>query len=101
MLLMNRYALVRSLRGRHKETEEDSLPVCLYTQETITMANIVFSIETTLWRNSKFPRGYFSFSREEWENSSDLSFDSSEVSFDSSEEFSIPSVENFYFPANY
>ena len=34
-------------------------------------------------------------------DSSDLSFDSSEVSFDSSEEFSIPSVENFYFPANY
>ena len=93
MLLMNRYALVRSLRGRHKETEEDPLPVCLYTQETITVANIVFSIETTSWRNSKFPRGYFSFSREEWENYSDLSDDSSEVSFDSSEEFFLSSEE--------
>ena len=94
MLLMNRYALVRSLRGRHKETEEDPLPVCLYTQETITMANIVFSIETTSWRNFKFPRGYFSFPREEWENSSDLSFDSSEVSFDSSEVFFLSSRGN-------
>ena len=56
---MDRYALVRSLRGRQKETEEDPLPVCLYTQEIITVANIVFSIETTSWRNSKFPRGYF------------------------------------------
>ena len=91
---MNRYALVRSLRGRHKETEEDPLPVCLYTQETITMANIVFSIETTSWRNFKFPRGYFSFPREEWENSSDLSFDSSEVSFDSSEVFFLSSRGN-------
>ena len=90
---MNRYALVRSLRGRHKEPEEDPLPVCLYTQETITVANIVFSIETTSWRNSKFPRGYFSFSREEWENYSDLSDDSSEVSFDSSEEFFLSSEE--------
>ena len=92
---MDRYALVRSLRGRHKETEEDPLPICLYTQETITMANIVFSIETTSWRNFKFPRGYFSFPREEWENSSDLSFDSSEVSFDSSE-VSFDSSEVFF-----
>ena len=91
---MDRHALVRSLRSRHKGTEEDPLPVCLYTQETITMANIVFSIETTLWRNSKFPRGYFSFSREEWENSSDLSDDSSEVSFDSSEVFFLSSRGN-------
>ena len=45
--------------------------------------------------------GDISFFTEEEGNSSDLSFDSSEVSFDSSEEFSIPSVENFYFPANY
>ena len=36
-------------------------------------------------RNFKFSRGYFLFSREERENSSDLSFYSSEVSFDSSE----------------
>ena len=90
---MDRYTLVRSLRSRHKGTEEDPLPVCLYTQETITVANIVFSIETTSWRNSKFPRGYFSFSREEWENSSDLSDDSSEVSFDSSEVFFLSSEE--------
>ena len=92
---MDRYTLVRSLRSRHKETEEDPLPVCLYTQETITMANIVFSIETTSWRNPKFPRGYFSFSREEWKNSSDLSDDSSEVSFDSSE-VSFDSSEVFF-----
>ena len=98
---MNRYALVRSLRGRHKETEEDPLPVCLYTQETITMANIVFSIETTSWRNFKFPRGYFSFPREEWENSSDLSFDSSEVSFDSSEVFFLSSRGNRNFLGSY
>ena len=98
---MDRYALVRSLRGRHKEPEEDPIPVCLYTQEIITVANIVFSIETSSWRNSKFPRSYFSFSREGWENSSDLSFDSSdlsddssEVSFDSSEVFSLSSRGN-------
>ena len=36
-------------------------------------------------RNFKFSRGYFLFSSEERENSSDLSFYSSEVSFDSSE----------------
>ena len=90
---MDRYALVRSLRGRHKEPEEDPIPVCLYTQEIITVANIVFSIETSSWRNSKFPRSYFSFSREEWENSSDLSDDSSEVSFDSSEVFFLSSEE--------
>ena len=98
---MDRYTLVRSLRSRHKETEEDPLPVCLYTQETITMANIVFSIETTLWRNFKFPRGYFSFSREGWENSSDLSFDSSEVSFDSSEVFFLSSRGNRNFLGSY
>ena len=101
MSLMDRYALVRSLRGRHKETEEDPLPVCLYTQEIITVANIVFSIETSSWRNSKFPRSYFSFSREEWENSSDLSDDSSEVSFDSSEEFFLSSRGNRNFLGNY
>ena len=39
-------------------------------------------------RNFKFSRGYFLFSSEERENSSDLSFYSSEVSFDSSEVFS-------------
>ena len=36
-------------------------------------------------RNFKFSRSYFLFSREERENSSDLSFYSSEVSFDCSE----------------
>ena len=101
MSLMDRYALVRSLRGRHKETEEDPLPVCLYTQEIITVANIVFSIETSSWRNSKFPRSYFSFSREEWENSSDLSDDSSEVSFDSSEVFFLSSRGNWNFLRSY
>ena len=101
MLLIDRHALVRSLRSRHKGTEEDPLPVCLYTQETITMANIVFSIETTSWRNFKFPRGYFSFSREGWENSSDLSDDSSEVSFDSSEVFFLSSRGNSDFLGSY
>ena len=98
---MDRYTLVRSLRSRHKGTEEDPLPVCLYTQETITVANIVFSIETTSWRNSKFPRGYFSFPREEWKNSSDLSDDSSEVSFDSSEVFFLFSRGNRNFLGSY
>ena len=59
MLLMDRYALVRSLRGRHKETEEDPLPVCLYSQEIITVANIVFSIETTLVEKFQISTGLF------------------------------------------
>ena len=35
--------------------------------------------------SAKFLGGDFYFLREEWRNSSDLSFDSSEVSFESSE----------------
>ena len=49
-------------------------------------------------RISKFLGGYFLFSTEEKENSSDLSFDSSEVSFDSSELFFRAHVENLFFP---
>ena len=51
--------------------------------------------------SAKFLRGDFYFLREEWRNSSDLSFDSSEVSFESSEVLRHTSVENFYFPASY
>ncbi len=47
-------------------------------------------------RISKFLGGYFLFSTEEKENSSDLSFHSSEVSFDSSELFFRAHVENLF-----
>ena len=44
--------------------------------------------------SAKFLGGDFYFLREEWRNSSDLSFHSSEV-------LRHTSVENFYFPASY